>query len=92
MVAVMTFSTLEPKQNIERALHRRLAHSIEDVVDLSGLGRTMIFAAIKQRRLIARKCGRRTLILDEDLLKWLQTLPVVKPEIPASSISKEGRR
>jgi hypothetical protein len=52
------------------------ALSIADVCRESGLGRTLIFAEIRAGKLVARKCGRRTLILKEDLLKWLQTLPV----------------
>jgi hypothetical protein len=52
------------------------ALSIADVCRESGLGRTLIFAEIRAGKLVARKCGRRTLILKEDLMKWLQTLPV----------------
>jgi hypothetical protein len=71
---------LESKRDTERGLLRKLAHSIHGVGALSGLGRTKIFDEIKQGKLVARKCGRRTLILDIDLLKWLQTLPAVKTE------------
>jgi hypothetical protein len=86
----MAFSSLEPKQDIARAPSKRLAYSIKDVVVLSGLGRTAIFAAIKERRLNARKCGRRTLILEDDLLKWLHTLPLAKPETLLVSINEEA--
>ena len=76
----MAFSSVELKQGVERGLSQKLAHSIDDVVALSGLGQTTIFAEIKQRRLLAHKCGRRTLILKDDLLKWLSTLPAVETE------------
>jgi hypothetical protein len=52
----------------------RLAYSISEVVQTSGLGRTLVFAEIKAGRLIARKCGRRTVILDEDLRQWLKDM------------------
>ena len=56
--------------------HQKLALSISDVVDLSGIGRTSIFEEIRVGRLIARKCGRRTVVLRDDMLKWLDSLPV----------------
>ena len=42
------------------------ALSIADVCRESGLGRTLIFSEIRAGKLVARKCGRRTLILKED--------------------------
>jgi hypothetical protein len=40
--------------------------------------RTVLFEAIKHGRLKARKAGRRTIILDEDYLSFLQSLPLVR--------------
>ena len=51
------------------------AHSIEDITWLANCGRTTIYAAIKSGTLKARKIGRRTIILDEDLRGWLASLP-----------------
>jgi excisionase family DNA binding protein len=70
----------------------RKAFSPAEAATIAGVGRTMIFAEIKQRRLIARKCGRRTLILEDDLLTWLHTLPSVQSEVALGSIPKEGGR
>jgi excisionase family DNA binding protein len=53
-----------------------LAHSIEDAARITSCGRTSIYAAIKEGALKARKFGRRTVILDEDLRDWLASLPV----------------
>jgi hypothetical protein len=78
----------ESKLDTERGLSRKLAHSIPGVGALSGLGRSKIFAEIKEGRLIAHKCGRRTLILDDNLLRWLRNLPAVKTRAMFSSTSK----
>lgn len=53
-----------------------MAHTIEDVARITTCGRTSIYQAIKDGALKARKCGRRTLILDADLRAWLAALPV----------------
>ena len=53
----------------------RLAYSVDETSEVSGLGRTKIYEEIKAKRLIARKCGDRTLILHPDLVKWLSDLP-----------------
>jgi excisionase family DNA binding protein len=51
------------------------AYRIADVCELTGLGRTTIYAALKSGALPARKCGRRTLILAADLETFLGNLP-----------------
>jgi excisionase family DNA binding protein len=53
----------------------QLSYSINEVSAATGLGRTTIYAAIKTGDLIARKCGRRTTILAEDLSSFLRNLP-----------------
>lgn len=50
--------------------------SIAQVCALSGIGRTRIFAAIGTKALVARKCGRRTVVLREDLIAFLRGLPL----------------
>jgi excisionase family DNA binding protein len=55
----------------------RLALRIRDVCRLTGLGRTTIYAAIKAGDLVARKLGRRTVILAADLEAFLNKLPPV---------------
>ena len=53
-----------------------LAHTIEDAAKITTCGRTSIYQAIKEGGLKARKFGRRTIILDEDLRAWLASLPL----------------
>lgn len=52
----------------------RLAHSLDDVIAITGLGRTTLYAALRSGALRARKLGRRTLVLDGDLRAFLENL------------------
>ena len=51
------------------------AFSIDETCQASGLGRSTIYEEIREGRLIARKCGRRTIILKADRQSWLESLP-----------------
>lgn len=51
------------------------AVSIPEAVRLTGVGRTRLYTEMGSGRLRYRKCGRRTLILIEDLRDWLLALP-----------------
>jgi excisionase family DNA binding protein len=53
----------------------RLSFRIAEVCKLTGLGRTTIYAAIKSGALVARRCGRCTVVLAEDLTDFLTNLP-----------------
>ncbi len=55
---------------------QRFGFTVEETAALSGIGRTRIFAAIKDGKLKARKFGRRTVILTTDLQAFLESLPV----------------
>ena len=57
-----------------------LAYSIAEASEASRIGRTSIYEAINSRELIARKNGRRTVILADDLRRWLQSLPVTSSD------------
>jgi hypothetical protein len=58
-------------------MERKLAYSIDELAKSGPEGRTSIFKAIKEKRLIARKSGRRTIVLATDYERYLQGLPVV---------------
>jgi excisionase family DNA binding protein len=55
-----------------------LAHTIAEACVRSGIARSTIYELIKTGQLPARKCGRRTLILDRDLRRCLHSLPAIK--------------
>jgi len=62
------------------------AYQIKDICHPNGVhGRTRIFQAIKEGRLVARKDGRKTIILAEDYERFLQSLPTV------AAAEKRGR-
>jgi excisionase family DNA binding protein len=42
---------------------------------MAGIGKTKIYEAIASGKLTARKCGKRTLILREELRQFLASLP-----------------
>jgi len=56
---------------------RQRAMSIEQFCDRYEIGRTTAYAEIREGRLRARKCGKRTIIADDDADNWLQHLPVI---------------
>jgi excisionase family DNA binding protein len=59
----------------------KIAVSADEAADAAGIGRTQIFEEIRQKRLVARKIGRRTIIALDDLKAWMNSLPEAKPEV-----------
>jgi excisionase family DNA binding protein len=53
----------------------RLAMSVAQAAAEAGVGRDVIYADIKEKRLRAKRNGRRTLILRADLEAYLRDLP-----------------
>jgi excisionase family DNA binding protein len=56
-------------------LAQRLSMSPEEASALTGIGLTSIREAIKKECLKAKKHGRRTIVLSDDLKGWLKALP-----------------
>jgi excisionase family DNA binding protein len=52
----------------------QLSLSIEDVSNVTGIGRTKVYEAINQGLLPAKKYGKRTIILKQDLDNFLTNL------------------
>jgi excisionase family DNA binding protein len=57
-----------------------LAYSISEACAAARAGRTAIYQAIRDGALIARKRGRKTLILPEDLRRWVEGHPALEPK------------
>jgi hypothetical protein len=64
----------------------RLAYKVEEAPIAAGVSRTRIFEAIRNRELTARKAGKATVILSDELLVWLKNLPPKGAE-PAETLA-----
>jgi len=69
---------------LARPLSERLSVSPEEASALIGIGLTSILAAISTSDLKAKKHGRRTIILPDDLRVWLKTPPDARKSIEVS--------
>lgn len=62
-------------------MNESLAYRIPDACRIAACSRTMLYAALKEGSLRARKRGRATIILASDLRRWLDGL---KPYAPTA--------
>jgi excisionase family DNA binding protein len=61
-----------------------MAYSIPDACIVAGVGRSRMYEAIASGALRARKNGTKNLILRDDLLRWLESLPTAEsPAVPS---------
>jgi excisionase family DNA binding protein len=56
----------------------KLAYNLAEACAVSGLGRTTLYAHIRDGNLKSFKCGRRTLIRADDLQLWIDRLSASK--------------
>jgi hypothetical protein len=70
--------------------YQRLALTIRDAVEASGIGRTTLYAEIRAGRLITHKVGRRTIILSNELEDFLKNLPIGDLRSSAGGRSRRG--
>ncbi len=56
----------------------RVAYTLTDAVTAIGLSRATIYRAIQSGHLPAHKVGRRTLLLVDDLKRWLAGTPTLR--------------
>lgn len=53
----------------------KIAVSVAEATELTGIGRTKLYALINTGEIEARKCNARTLILWSELERFLRSLP-----------------
>ena len=63
-------------------MHDPLAFTIREAITTAGVRKTSLYQAIRRGELRARKSGRRTLILHDDLHDWLERLPRLELKRP----------
>jgi excisionase family DNA binding protein len=70
MRTAMEIAMNESPSNLQRE-----GLSISEASAVAGIGRTKIYQAISDGNLKARKCGKRTIVLREELRQFLASLP-----------------
>ena len=68
----------------------KAALSIDDCAELSGTGKTLLYAEIKAGHIVARKIRDRTVVLRPDFDAWLSTLP--RGTKPLPDCLKRGKK
>jgi excisionase family DNA binding protein len=58
----------------------QLAFTVREACEAARIGRTNLYEAIRSGELRAVKRGKRTLVLAEDLRRFLESLPAVTPK------------
>jgi hypothetical protein len=53
----------------------KIAVTIPEAIELSGIGRSSLYALFKSGSLTPRKNGKRTLLLVEELERYVKNLP-----------------
>jgi predicted DNA-binding transcriptional regulator AlpA len=69
-----------------------LAYTIPGAVAATGLSRSTLYGAITKGELKARKCGKRTIILDSDMRRWLESLPFFTVSTPNATRNDLSRK
>jgi excisionase family DNA binding protein len=77
----LDFEALRLRSSSETKLSpsdEKLSYTIDEAVKATGIGRTKLFIHIREGALTARKAGRHTIILSDDLANFLKSLPIRK--------------
>jgi hypothetical protein len=53
----------------------RIAYSVADAALVSGLSRSALYVALREKRLAAKKLGARTIITHDELARFVASLP-----------------
>jgi excisionase family DNA binding protein len=66
---------LSKRQKPDAATVERLAYGIDEAAAVIGIGRSALYDLIRDKRLVARKIGARTIITKNELTEFLGRLP-----------------
>jgi excisionase family DNA binding protein len=70
--------------------NQQRAMSIDQFCARYGVGRTTAYEEIKEARLRGLKCGKRTIITEDDAEDWLRRLPAIKPSAASERFGKNS--
>jgi hypothetical protein len=65
-------------------MNERVAYDIKGACIASSIGRTSLYKAMGSGELVARKMGKKTVILHDDLHRFVNALPHLAPGAPAN--------
>ena len=54
----------------------RIAYRLPEAARVAGVSRTRIFDAVRRQELTVRKAGRSSIVTHDDLMVWINSLPV----------------
>jgi excisionase family DNA binding protein len=72
----------QARQKVRTMQQAPIALKISEACSAARVGRTSLYDAIKRGELRALKRGKSTIILADDLRRWLESLPSVYPQPP----------
>jgi hypothetical protein len=56
----------------------QLAYTIPQAVQVAAVSRTELYRAAQRAEIVFHKRGRRTIVLADELRRWVQSLPTAK--------------
>ena len=70
----------------------RDAYSVDEVAERAGVGRDAVYDAIREKRLVARKWGKRTVITQTAFRAFLESLPELTLDPPPVGTTTKSDR
>jgi excisionase family DNA binding protein len=68
------------RASAEATFENKIGLTINEAGEVIGIGRSGIYELIRAGRLPARKIGARTIILRDDAVAFVRSLPTVQPK------------